>query len=154
MSDDLQQLQDRAEITDLVYRLGVGLDEGRFDDMRELLVEEATVRTPGGQAEGREALIAQARRTHPSDQRFQHIVTNVLVDLDGDRAKVRANLVFHIAIPGPASYDVPAPPTRRSIGEISRFAVVRTADGWRFSRIETVPLWVIGTLPPPPAPPA
>jgi hypothetical protein len=154
MSDDLQQLQDRAEITDLVYRLGVGLDEGRFDDMRELLVEEATVRTPGGQAEGREALIAQARRNHPSDQRFQHLVTNVLVDLDGDRAKVRANLVVHIAIPGPASYDVPAPPSRSSIGEIYRFELVRTPAGWRFSRIETVPLWVIGTLPPPPAPPA
>src|SRR5262245_59427786 len=148
--DEVQQeLRDRAEITDLVYRLGVCLDEGRFDVMRDLLVEDATVRTPGGEGTGRESLVAQASRNHPADQRFQHVTTNVLVDLEDDRAEVRANLVVHIAIPADASDDTPAPPLRCSLGEIYRFDVVRTADGWRFAGIETVPLWISGTLPRP-----
>jgi SnoaL-like domain len=53
----------RNEITNLVYRLGAFLDERRFDEMRSLLVDAATVRTPGGTAEGREAVIDQACAT-------------------------------------------------------------------------------------------
>lgn len=150
---DLQNLRDRTEITDLVYRLGVCLDEGHFDEMRQLLVEDATVRTPGGRTEGREAVIAQAERNHPPDQRFQHITTNVLVDLDGDRAKVRANLLLHITTPDDAPTDAPAPPPRTTVGEVYRFELVRTPYGWRFSRVETLRLWVSGTLPTPPGSP-
>lgn len=146
----LQRLYDRMDITDLVYRLGVCLDEGRFDDMRDLLVEDATVKTPGGAASGRSALIDQARRNHAPDQRFQHLTTNVLIDLDGDRAKVRANLVVNIATPEDAPAHHPAPPPRASIGEVYGFELVRTPDGWRFSRVETTPLWLSGTLPPAP----
>jgi hypothetical protein len=145
----LQQLYDRTEITHLVYRLGACLDEGRYDEMRELLVEDATVLTPGGRAEGREALIAQARRNHPTDQRFQHVTTNLLLDLDGDRAKVRANLVVTITTTDAGPGDVPAPPPLCTIGEVYNFELVRTRGDWRFSRIETVPLWVSGTVPTP-----
>lgn len=148
---DLQDVSDRIEITDLVYRLGAYLDEGRFDDIRDLVVEDATVRTPGGQATGREALIAQAHHNHPSDQRFQHLTTNILVDLDGDQAKVRTNLVVHITKPDETPSDVPAPSPVCSIGEVYSFELVRAADGWRFSQIQTVPLWVFGTLPRAPA---
>lgn len=38
---DLQNLRDRTEITDLVYRLGVCLDEGHFDEMQQLLLSIA-----------------------------------------------------------------------------------------------------------------
>jgi hypothetical protein len=117
--------------------------------MRELLVEDATVSTPGGRAEGREALIAQARRNHPADQRFQHVTTNVLLDLDGDRAKVRANLIVTITTADTKPSAAPAPPPRCTIGEVYSFELVRTRGGWRFSRIETVPLWVSGTVPTP-----
>jgi hypothetical protein len=153
-------LADRLAITDLVYRLGVCLDEGRYDDLGALVLEDATVRTPGGQAVGRDHLVAQARRNHPADQRFQHVITNVLIDLDsdgdgdgdgdGDRAAVRANLVIHVTIPDgtPPTRERPAPAPRASIGEIYRFGVVRTPTGWRFSRVETEALWLVGSLPP------
>jgi SnoaL-like domain len=94
------ELTDRNEIANLVYRLGAFLDARRFDEMQSLVVEEATVRTPGGTADGREALIAQARRNHPPDEPTQHLITNPIVELDGDRAKVRANLVVNFAAPG------------------------------------------------------
>ena len=129
----LQQLVDRSEIADLVNRLGLVLDEGRFDEMRSLLVEDATARTPGGTAEGRDAMIAQAGRNHRPEQPIQHVITNLLVDLDGDRAAVRANLVEF------------------TLGEVYHFGLVRTPEGWRFSRIETSPVWTSGTLVRPPA---
>src|SRR5258708_38029338 len=89
----IQSLTDRAQITDMVYRLAAGLDEHRFDDVRDLFVEDAVVQTPGGTAHGRDALVEQATRNHRDYDRLQHLVTGVLVELDGDRAAVRANLV-------------------------------------------------------------
>jgi hypothetical protein len=142
---DQQQLADHTEITNLVHRLGVCLDDRRFDDMRSLLVEEATVRTPGGTAEGREALIAQASRNHRPDEPTQHLITNLLVELDGDRARVRANLVVNFAATASRDESLPAPPIRYSLGEIYHFDVVRTSEGWRFSRIETSPVWISGS---------
>jgi SnoaL-like domain len=142
----VQQLVDRNEIADLVYRLGVALDEGRFDEMRSLFIEEATARTPGGTAEGREALVAQASRNHDPDERIQHVTTNLLVELDGDRAKVRANLVVHFAPPADPQGSALAPPPRFTLGEVYRFEVVRTRQGWRFSRVETSPVWMSGSL--------
>jgi hypothetical protein len=156
MDTTLQQLADRSEITDLVNRLGVVLDEGRFDEMRSLLVEDATARTPGGTAEGRDALVAQASRNHRPEQAIQHLITNLLIDLDGDgaggagdRASARANLVVHFGpADGGSSGSGPiAPPLEFTLGEVYRFDLVRTPEGWRFARVETTPVWMSGTLP-------
>jgi SnoaL-like domain len=150
----LQQLVYRNEITDLVRRLGVDLDEGHFDDMRSLLVEDATVRTPGGTAEGREAVVAQARRNHRPEQLSQHVITNLLIDLDGDRAHARANLVVAFG-PLAGTADLARPlelPVQYTTGQVYGFDLVRTPDGWRFFGIETTPLWTSGTPIRPPQP--
>jgi hypothetical protein len=155
MDTTMQQLVDRAEITDLVNNLGRVLDEGCFAELRSLLVEDATARTPGGEAAGREALVAQAGRNHRPEQPIQHLVTNVAIDLHGDRASARANLVVHFgpvdggpASAGPGTSALPpAPPVEFTMGEVYHFALVRTAEGWRFDRIETTPIWTSGTYP-------
>ena len=158
MTTTLQQLVDRQEIADLVSRLGRALDEGRFDEMRTLLADDATVRTPGGEAAGREGVIAQARRNHLPEQPIQHLITNLLVDIDGDRAEARANLVVHFgpidggdgtSAPPPA---LPAPPVEYSTGEVYRFDFARIPTGWHFTRIEVTPTWTAGTPNPIPVP--
>jgi hypothetical protein len=155
----LQQLLDRAEITDLVSRLGASLDEGRFDDMRTLMVEEVTARTPGGAKEGRDAVVGMAQKNHRPEWGHEHVITNVLVDLHGDRATVRANLVVHSAPDGPPSPEaapVPdgpppllAPEVTFMLGEVYGFDVVRTEEGWRFARVEATPVWRWGVRPQP-----
>jgi hypothetical protein len=144
----VRDLIDRMEIADLVTRLGMALDEGRFDEMAELLVEDATARTPGGRAEGRAAVVAQARKNHRADLAIQHVISDVLVDLDGDRAEVRANLVVSFALAVEVEAPAVAPPVTYTLGEVYRFEVVRTGGGWRFARVETVPVWMSGERPP------
>ena len=146
----MQDLIDRTEVTDLISRLGVVLDEARFEDMPALLAEDVSVHTPGGTAAGREAVIAQASRNHRPEQPIQHVITNVLVDLggagDSDRAQARANLVVHFGPldGGSDAAGLQAPPVESTLGEVYRFGLVRTPDGWRFSRIETTAVWTSG----------
>jgi 3-phenylpropionate/cinnamic acid dioxygenase small subunit len=129
----LRDLTDRREITDLVSRLGLWLDEGRFDEAPAILTPDVAVSTPGGQAQGIERVVAQARRNH-QHAHLQHVISNVLIDLDGDRAAVRANLVVTFADDAVSSQQ----------GERYRFDAVRTPAGWRLSRVEVVPVWKIG----------
>ena len=87
---DIQTLADRAEITDLFVNLGRCLDEHDFDGLKEVLTEDVVGTTPGGTQEGRDALIAQARRNHEDYDRLAHQFNSILVDVDGDTATIRA----------------------------------------------------------------
>lgn len=141
----LAALVAREELAQLVHRVGVALDEGRFDDLRAVYTEDAVVRTPGGVAEGIDALVAQAARNHSPDDAIQHLTTGVLVDIDpgGDRATVRANHMVVFAYRDPASAPLtplgPEPPT--AIGAVYRFTARRTAAGWRLTGMASDPVW-------------
>lgn len=136
-ADLIESLADRAEITDLVSRLTAGLDEHRFDELLTLFVEDAIAQTPGGTAEGREAIVMQATRNHRDFDRLQHLVTGVLIDLDGDQATARANVV---GVFGRSIEDAPA----RALGGAYRFEFVRTEEGWRFKTVAVRPVWHTG----------
>jgi hypothetical protein len=125
----LQELTDRQAVVDLVDGLGLWLDEKRFGEARDLLSEDVRVRTPGGVAKGIEQVAAQAARNHAVPT--QHVITNVRVTLDGDRATAGANLVVTFA-----------GERLRTLGERYAFEARRTADGWRLSSIQVEPVWV------------
>ena len=133
---EVTELVARNAITELVYRLGVALDDGRFDDLRSIFTEDSTASTPGGSVEGIDALIAQASRNHSRERRNHHVITNVLVDLDGERADVRANLVVTFARDAVPYF---------TLGEVYRFDARRTPDVWRLSRVESTPVWTTGS---------
>ena len=134
---NLQDVVDHRQIADLVSRLGVWLDEKRFDDSRAVLAEDVEVDTPGGRTRGIDAVTEQARRNHAVDA-THHVITDVLVDLDGDRATARANLTVTF-VP-----DAADPATHRTHGERYRFDAVRTPDGWRLARVRVAPVWMTG----------
>jgi 3-phenylpropionate/cinnamic acid dioxygenase small subunit len=126
---EVQELIDRQAITDLISGLGLWLDEKRFDEARSILTEDVVAETAGGSSRGVEAVAAQARRNHQVPT--QHVITNVLVDLDGDRASAGANLVVTFV----------RPDSLRTLGERYAFDAVRTPEGWRLSRVRITPVW-------------
>ena len=134
---------DLHELAELAVRVGAYLDERRFDDLGALFVEEASVRTPGGAARGRAAIVAQAARHHTRAEVTQHLMGTPLVELDGDRASIR--------VPALVTFDSVEDPTtvRRTLGETYRVHAVRTADGWRIETLETTPAWATGDVPAP-----
>jgi hypothetical protein len=127
-------LADQLELERTVWTLGRCLDERDFDGLRQLFTADATV-TTAETATGQDALVEQARRRHSRDDGIQHIITNLIVDLDGDQATGRANLLVSFARHGP---DDPAP---YLIGEVYRFAFRRTPRGWRITRMAGTRTW-------------
>ncbi|WP_067450615.1 nuclear transport factor 2 family protein [Actinomadura macra] len=120
---------DRSELTGLVTRLGAWLDEKRFDEARSVLTEDVVAETVGGTSRGIDAVTAQARRHH--EVPTQHLITDPRIDVDGDHATIKANvLVVFVRPDGLGVY-----------GEIYVLDAVRTADGWRISHVRGRPLW-------------
>jgi hypothetical protein len=117
--------------------LGRCLDERDFEGLRGLFTSDATVTTPGGTAIGHDALVDQARRRHSQDDGIQHIITNTLVELDGDRASVRANLLVSFARTGAAD------PKPFLLGEVYRFELQRAGNGWRIATLRSTPVWTL-----------
>lgn len=145
----LTALTDRIELETLVSRLGRWLDDGQdAQQARELLTAQVTVSTLGGTAEGIDAVVAQASRNHAVTT--QHLITNPLIELDGDRAEITANLLVVFAdgeavAVGPRAVELPT--LGRALGERYRFEAARTGDGWRLARIEIDARWLAGSIP-------
>jgi 3-phenylpropionate/cinnamic acid dioxygenase small subunit len=71
------------------------LDDSRFDEMAALFTEDGTWETAFGTATGRQAIAELARslraRVAEPRPRAVHLVTNIVIALDGERATVRSN---------------------------------------------------------------
>ena len=143
LDKQIEQLGDRQTIAELITRVGVMLDEKRFDKAGSVLADDVTVQTPGGSSHGLQAVTAQAQRHHTV--RTQHVITDVLIELDGDTAEARANLVATFAADRPGSRllinGVEQAGSYLTVGGRYRFGAVRTEDGWRLARIESETLW-------------
>lgn len=143
-TERLGALLDRGEIADLVARSLVAIDEARFDDLRDLYAEDASASTPGGEARGIDAIVAHVGRTHTPERRTQHLLGDVVVDLDGDTARARANVIAGFTTSAADDTTAPAPPVEVTFGTVYRYRAVRTPAGWRLSQVEIHPVWVDG----------
>jgi uncharacterized protein (TIGR02246 family) len=87
-------LEEKDAIREVMARYCFALDDGRFADMAALFTEDGTWQTFFGKATGRQAIaeFAAGLRAHRTDNpRAIHHVTNIVITLDGDTAKVRSN---------------------------------------------------------------
>ena len=108
----------------------------RYDDVRDVFAEDVVFVSHDGvvRAEGvdmlREMLIGLTQKYAA----FQHVITNTVVDLDGDQATVRSNVVAtHVLKDDPSKVWV----VKGSYHD----EAVRTADGWRLSRCQPHRVW-------------
>ena len=82
------------------------LDDGRFDEMAALFTEDGTWDTAFGRATGRQAIAELARnlraRVAEPRPRAVHLVTNIAIALESERATVRSNwMVMQNSLEGP-----------------------------------------------------
>jgi len=93
-NEALGLLEEKDAIREVMARYCFALDDGRFADMAALFTEDGTWQTFFGKATGREAIaeFAAGLRAHRTENpRAIHHVTNIVITLDGDTAKVRSN---------------------------------------------------------------
>lgn len=128
---------DRQANIDLLDRLTVWLDEDIGSKPDNIFDHDVSVRTPGGEANGFDNAVAQARRTHSETEINQHLTTNPIIRITGGAATVRTNFIVAF---GPVDMDGPA----RSMGGLYLLETVRVETGWRIRRLEVKPLWRAG----------
>ncbi len=133
-------LLDRAELHELFNRYLRTPDEDRFDRpwLESLFTEDITVDYTFVRHEGLEGMAAFAGGFFARFARVQHVGTNCLVDVDGDSARVRANVIAsHIP-------DADEPRARFTIGGTYDIDAVRTPHGWRYQTLKEHIVWTSG----------
>jgi 3-phenylpropionate/cinnamic acid dioxygenase small subunit len=141
---DLQALSDKIEIQELLARYARGVDSKDWALWRTVFTPDAHLDySSAGAAVGSSDEVGDwLEHALAAVPMTQHYVTNVEIDLDGDRAKVRAMFYNPMQLPGMDGLSF--------CGGYYHHDVVRTADGWRSERLVEENLWFTN----PPAAPA
>ena len=87
-------LEDKDAIREVLAEYCFCLDNGRFAEMAALFAPDGTWHTAFGKATGRAEIEALANRVvnrAGPRPRGAHLVTNIIIKLDGDRAQVASN---------------------------------------------------------------
>ncbi|GAA2437143.1 nuclear transport factor 2 family protein [Streptomyces glaucus] len=124
---------DRIEIADLFARLANLLDEQRHDDAHTVYTDDVVAHSPRGELRGLEEVTAHLKRSRVEGEHTQHMHGDVLVRVDGDRAKATANQLVHFYRDGE--------PPHRTSGLRVACTAVRTPAGWRFSDTRITLAW-------------
>ena len=129
------ELCDKYAITELLYRYATAVDTKDWKKMESVFTEDAPLdySSVGYQPGPRDEVLAQLQKALSYLPMSQHFVTNVEVDLDGDRATVRAMFYNPMQLPGVDGLTY--------CGGNYHHEVVRTEDGWKSCRLTEESLW-------------
>jgi ketosteroid isomerase-like protein len=139
-----QEISDRFEIQDLVFRYAHLIDTRQFDQLRDVFTEDAFVdySVYGGSVGDLDTTIefldkAVTRELFPN---CQHLNANVQVTLDGDTASGRV-MCFN-----PMEMNLPGGDSQTymlGLWYVDEYR--RTADGWRICRRVEEKCWAFNT---------
>jgi ketosteroid isomerase-like protein len=127
----IRELADRADLADLVARHSLWIDESRYDETGRLFTDDVVVTSRRGEARGTEALIAAARSAHDQYPKTMHSKSNLLIEVDGDVASVRAHDLAVYVLDDQ---------TEAVAAAVHHYGARRTQDGWRFSHLDVTPV--------------
>jgi ketosteroid isomerase-like protein len=131
----LRALQDRADVTDVLYRYASTIDRFDVDGMRAVLADDLVAQY--GNAEpvvGGDAVAGWIAEAIAGVVWQHHLLSVYHVEVDGDHAKA---LVYH------TSYQVFAEDPESAKLLVGRYhnELRREADGWKISRLVLELLW-------------
>jgi hypothetical protein len=136
-----QQVADRIAIDDLLTRYVMAVDSGDWDQLDTVFTPDAVIDyTSAGGVRGTrdevKAWLAEALTPFPVRQ---HMIGNKRVELDGDRATVRAYFFnpMMITLPDGTRHATPG-------GGYYNHRLVRTPEGWRSVELIEEEVWRTG----------
>jgi 3-phenylpropionate/cinnamic acid dioxygenase small subunit len=125
---ELREIKDRIEIQELMYRYAEMVDRREWKDMDRIFALEATIDygSTGGHAGPFRETLAWLDRALESWPINLHVISNLIIEFDGDLATSRC--YFH----APMARETPEGP-QYVIINAGRYEdrLVRTATGWR-----------------------
>jgi SnoaL-like domain len=138
---ELHKLLDRDRIMALANRYFATIDDANRLDVewaQSIFSEDVRVEHRGFTLEGVEDLAVGNQFVRDGWDRTFHISTNAQVELDGDRAHLRAQLLaIHV-------HPESTPTEPYIIANVFEADVLRTLDGWRFQTLQLRPVWSSG----------
>jgi hypothetical protein len=143
MTLSLQEISDRLELQDLVFRYSEIVDRKAFEELREIFTEEAHVdySGTGGAVGNLEETIGFLHGALGMFSNHQHLVSNTQFTIDGDKATGKVMCL------NPMEMKVEEGTHTFLLGLWYLDEFVRTADGWRFTARSQKASWNLN-LPP------
>jgi 3-phenylpropionate/cinnamic acid dioxygenase small subunit len=136
---DLRTLQDKQEITEICYRYGYAVDRRDWTALAGLFTPDADayyLDLPP--CHGYQAIEDTCRVALTPLSATQHLIANVVVQLDGDRAQSSCYLQAQHVMAG-----TPGGDTFIIAGRYDD-ELVRTGDGWRIRERRLAGIWTDG----------
>lgn len=143
----VEPLVDRSAIIELISRYFAAVDDKRLNSeiVTATFTGDGRLMRPNGSAMvGPQAILTGQAESFTRFRATHHVITDHVLDLDGDNASLRANLtVMHLW-----AYEHADPGSLESYflaGGVLRAAAVRTSDGWRLGELENRNVWRTGS---------
>ena len=133
---DERELLDKFEIQEWMTRYAHAVNAGDWETIRSLFVADAIfdLEESGVITGPRDEVIAVLEKTMGMLAWTQGFASNVLIELDGDAATVKTQMLRAMQLPG---VDGPS-----FAGSYYHHELVRTDDGWRGRRFREEPIWM------------
>jgi SnoaL-like domain len=137
------ELKDRLEIVELINRMVLLLDSRDWDALEHLFTDTVyndRTSLTGGEPEtlGVAEFVGGWRYLMANLDAVHHLVTNHVINLDGDRAVCTANMQGTHVLANPSGGAM------WTVGGRHDYQVTRTSDGWRISGITFTIQWATG----------
>ena len=131
MTLSLQEISDRLEIEDLIYRYAEAIDQQDFDSLDSVFTPDAVIdyTAMGGEKGNYPQIKLFLQQSLPALVDYYHMVGNIRLRLDGDRARGRVMCFNPMGVPMPE-----AGAQMMFLGLFYLDQYVRTEAGWRIAR--------------------
>lgn len=132
----MQSVRDELDIQRVISDYAWACDNGDWELLRSLFTEDAQLdySSTGGPAGPRDEVVAWLEQSLTQLDWIHHVVSNFQIDLDGDRAKVKAMFTCSAKLPGVDNALV--------TGGYYDEDFVRTAGGWKLERLYEDNRWM------------
>jgi 3-phenylpropionate/cinnamic acid dioxygenase small subunit len=137
---DLHSVRDELDIQRVLTDYAYGCDNRDWALLKSVFTEDAYLdyTSTQGPAGSRDEVVAWLEQSL-SQVMIQHVVSNFQIDLDGDRAKVRAMFYTAVRLPGQDEMLL--------TGGYYDEELARTVDGWKIQRLYEDNRWMSTPVP-------